>query len=98
MVVGTTGHWKHPIAYVLQNKCSADVQACLITDCISLLHSEGINVLAVVFDSTFTNQQTALQLGCKMKVSDIQTWFPHPQCSSSKIYVIFDACHMIKLM
>ena len=48
MVIGTTGHWKHPIAYVLQNKCSADVQAHLITDCIGLLYSEGINVLAVV--------------------------------------------------
>ena len=98
MVVGTTGHWKHPIAYVLQNKCSADVQACLITDCIGLLLLEGINVLAVVFDGTFSNQQTASQLGCKMKVSDIQTLFLHPQCSSSKIYVIFDACHVIKLM
>ena len=26
MVVGMTGHWKHPIAYVLQNKCLAAVQ------------------------------------------------------------------------
>ena len=98
MVVGTTGHWKHPIAYVLQNKCSVDIQACLITDCIGLLHSWGINVLEVVFDGTFTNQQTALQLDCKMKVFNIQTWFPHPQCSSSKIYIIFYACHIIKLM
>ena len=52
MVVGTPGHWKHPIAYVLQSKCSADVQACLITDSTGLLHSEGINVLALVFDGT----------------------------------------------
>ena len=56
MVVGMTGHWKHPIAYVLQDKCSAYVQAQLIKDCIGLLHTEGINVLAVVFDGTFTNQ------------------------------------------
>ena len=79
MVVGTTGHWKSPIAYVLQNKGAADVQTCLITDCIGLLYSHSINVLAVVFDGTFTNQQTALQLGCKIKVCDIQTWFPHPE-------------------
>ena len=98
MAVGTTGHWKHPIAYVLQNKCAADVQACLITDCIGLLYSHSVNVLAVVFDGTFSNQQTALQLGCKLKVSDIQTWFPHPEESSSKIYVIFVACNIIKLM
>ena len=73
MVVGTTGHWKHPTVYVMQNKCAAHVQPCLITDCIGLLYSHYINVLAVVFDGTFTNQQTAFQLGCKMKVSDIQT-------------------------
>ena len=63
MVVGTTGHWKHPIAYVLQKKCATNVQACLIIDCIGLLHSHHTNVLAVVFDGTFINQQTALQLG-----------------------------------
>ena len=56
MVVGITGHWKLPIAYVLQDKCSAYVQAQLIKDCIGLLHTEGINILAVVFEGTFTNQ------------------------------------------
>ena len=25
MIVGLTGKWKHPVAYVLQDKCSADV-------------------------------------------------------------------------
>ena len=98
MVVGMTGHWKHPIAYVLQNKCSAAVQAQLIRDCIGLLHGEGIDVIAVVFDGTFTNQQTAKRLGCKLKVSDIQPWFPHPQKPRSRIYIIFDVCHMLKLM
>ena len=33
-VAGLTGHWKHPIAYALQDKCSADVQMQLIKDCI----------------------------------------------------------------
>ena len=44
LVVGITGHWKHPIAYVLQDHCSACVQAQLIKDCISLLHKESVNV------------------------------------------------------
>ena len=55
-VVRMTGHWKHPITYILQDKCSAYVEAQLIKDCIGLLHTEGINVLAVVFDGTFKNQ------------------------------------------
>ena len=103
MVVGMTGHWKHPIAYVLQNKCLAAVQLQLIHYFIGLLHVEGIDVPAVVFDGTFTNQlftnqQTAKRLGCKMKVGEIQPWFPHPQKLSSRIYIIFDVYHILKLM
>ena len=88
MVVGLTGHWKHPIAYVLQDKCSADVQMQLIKDCIVLLHDEDMQVHAVVFDGTFTNQCTAIKLGCKMTVSERQTWFPHPERPSSKVHML----------
>ena len=98
MIASITGHWKHPIAYFLQDKCSAAVQAQLIKDCIGLLHTEGLDVTALVFDGTFTNQSTAKLLGCKMKVSKRQTWFPHPQIFGAKVFVIFDVCHMVKLM
>ena len=98
MVVGITGHFKHPIAYFLQNKCTAPVQGQLIKDGISLLHGAGLNVLAVVFDGCPTNQSIAKVLGCQMKVSHIKPWFPHPKLSASKVYVIFDVCHMIKLI
>ena len=36
MVSGMSGHWKHPIAYVLQNACSAAVQSELIKECIAV--------------------------------------------------------------
>ena len=98
MVVGMTGNWKHPIASVLQDKCTTAVQALLIKDCIGLLHTEGFQVLALVFDGTYTNQSTAKCLGCKMKVSEFQTWFQYPQKPESKIYVIFNACHIINVM
>ena len=70
LAVGLRGFWKHPIAYVLQDKCLAKVQAQLISDCISLLHAEGINVHGVVFDGAFTNQQTATLLGCNLDVGE----------------------------
>ena len=50
MIVSITGCWKHPIGYVLQDKCPTNVQVCLIKYCIELLHTEGLNVLTVVFD------------------------------------------------
>ena len=55
MISGISGHFKHPIAYVLQDKCSSAVQAQLIKDYICLLFKEGINVVAVVFDGCYTN-------------------------------------------
>ena len=98
MVSGLSGHFKHPIAYVLQDKCSSAVQAQLIKDCIGLLYEQGLNVIGVVFDGCYTNQSTAKLLGCVMKVSEVKTWFSHPQVPHLKIHVIFDVCHMMKLM
>ena len=71
IIVGVSGHFKHPIAYVLQDKCPGIVQAQLITDCLSLLHGVGINVIAVVFDGCPANITTAKCLGCKLKVDEI---------------------------
>ena len=98
MIVGVNGHFKHPIAYALQDKCTGSVQAQLIKDCIGLLQDVGLNVLAVVFDGCFTNQTTLRLLGCKMDVLDTKPWFTLPHRSESKIYVVLDICHMIKLM
>ena len=56
LAVGLREFLKQPIAYILQDKCSAKVQVQRILDFISLLHAEGINVHGVVFDGAFTNQ------------------------------------------
>ena len=93
LAVGITGHWKHPIAYILQDHCSACVQAQLIKDCISLLHEESVNV-----NGTYTNQSIAQHLGCRKQVSCLQTWFHHPQPANEKVHIIFDGCDMLKLM
>ena len=54
MIVGLSGHFKHPIGYVLYNKLTASVQTQLIQDCIRLLHGVGLHVFALVFDGHFT--------------------------------------------
>ena len=86
------------MAYILQNKCSAAVQAHLIRDCICLLYDEGLLVHALIFDGTYTNQDTAKKLGCSLTFNNFQTWFAHPAKVTEKIYVIFEACDMLKLM
>ena len=89
MIGGMTGHWKHPFAYLLEDNCPASVQIQLIKEYISLLYVKGIDVLAVVH-GTFTIQQMAVWPGSKSEVSDLESWFPHPEGPSSKIYVILD--------
>ena len=74
------------------------VQAQLIRDCISLPHDEGLCVHSLIFDGTYTNQYTAKQLGCRLTVNSFQSWFPHPTKVIDRLHVIFDACHMLKLM
>ena len=98
IICGTTGHWKYPIAYFLQNKISALVWIQLIKDCIGLLHSENLHVIALVFDGIYNSLSTATQLDCKMESSNIQNWFLHKQIPSTKIHIIFDVCHIIKVM
>ena len=98
MIGGVTGHYKHLISYFLQNKISALAQYQLIRDSIGLLYYENLFLTALVIDRTFGNQSTATQLGCIMDLSNIQTWIPHPQILNAKAHVIFDVCHMIKLM
>ena len=71
MISSLTGHFKHPVAYVFQDKCTTSVQAQIIKDCISLLHEVGMKVCAFVFDGCYTNQTTAKILVCKMHVSRI---------------------------
>ena len=47
-----------------------------------------MNLLAVVCNGTLSNQNTAKMLVCKLKVSEFQTLFPHPQKESSKVHVM----------
>ncbi len=70
----------------------------LIKDYIAMLFQEGMNVVALVFDGTFGNQSTAVHLGCELNPTSLKTWFQHPDNPTSRIYVIFDVCHMLKLM
>ena len=37
-------------------------------------------------------------LGADLKPSNIQSFFNHPADSSLKVYVVLDACHMLKLV
>ena len=76
--------------HILQNKISASVQAQLIKEYTSCWPQENLCVIALVFDSAYSNQGTATQLGCKMEISNIQTWFLIHRFPAHRYIIIFD--------
>ena len=79
-------------------KNSAEVLAHLTKDCVHLLQVSGLNVITLVFDGTYANQNTAKILGCKVNRECKKTSFIIPQNPSSRVHIIFDICHMLKLV
>jgi len=98
LTVGLLGHWKAPVAYFLCNKLSADVQGELVQQCIIELTSVGLSVEAVVMDGLSANVAMVKKFGCSLNPDNICPLFPHPCNTSDKLCVIFDACHMLKLL
>jgi hypothetical protein len=98
LVVGTTGHWKTPVAYYCTRSLSADAQKQLVLQAIDELELTGLHVVALVMDGLSANITMCNLLGCQLDVRwPLKTWFC-PTESNRKIYVILDACHMLKLV
>lgn len=58
-----------------------------------------LRIWSVTADDLFTNVSTFEKLGCKLSgvsVEEMQNYFIHP-AKNLPVYVIFDACHMLKL-
>jgi hypothetical protein len=95
MAVGLAGHWKVPLGYVLIDGITADVQKELVLMAISKLGEVGIRAVAIVMDGHQTNQSMAKKLGCSFDGKEIISSFEHPS-GDDRVYVFFDACHMLK--
>lgn len=64
---------------------------------LQLLHEYGISVRALVLDGSISNQRTVKMLGASLDVDDFRPSFLHPS-NSEPVHVIFDPCHMVKLI
>lgn len=98
MAVGLNGRWKYPFAYFLADHLSADVQSEMIKQSICVLTEAGFHVHGVVCDGSFANQSTATRLGCSLIAGFTKEYFNHPMDPQKKVYMIFDACHLLKLV
>ena len=97
MVVALDESWKLPIRYFLTNSIDADIGANLITSALIKLHEVGVKILSLTFDGPSTHLAMINILGANFNSSVVQPWFLHP-VTQETIYVILDACHMLKLI
>ena len=98
LAVGLLGHWKAPIAYFLTSKLAATLQGELLRQAIIELESVGLSTVALVMDGLAANVRMVKDFGCTLDVDNISPFFPNPVDPSKQIAVVFDACHMLKLM
>ena len=95
MAAGLQKPWFVPVAYFLTNALNGDILKQLLIEAIKKLSERGANVLALVFDGAPKNLGMAEKLGCDIR--NLDGSFDHPSKPNTKIYVILDICHMLKL-
>ena len=98
LLVGLQRHWKQPIGCFLTNKASASIQATLINAALTKASAVGLKVWCVTSDGTTRNIATCKALGCQFGTTydSIKSKFQHP-VTGEHVFVILDACHMLKL-
>ncbi|KMQ87397.1 thap domain-containing protein [Lasius niger] len=97
MVVGVNSNWKLPIGYFLINGIESETSAELVTDALIQLHDVGVEVISLTLDGTSEHFATVKLLGANFDPYNLKPYFLHP-INLKNIYVIFDACHMLKLI
>lgn len=99
MVVGVNVHMKMPIGYFLIDGWTAQTQKEKVVNALEKLHAVGIKTIALTCDGLPANINTFNLLGACIDPTEgrLSVSFPHP-VDRSRIYVVMDACHMLKLV
>lgn len=99
MLVALNAHFKTPISFYFIRSLNAEERANIITNNLIILNDNGIkNIRSITFDGAASNLSMIQKLGIPNIKEDLnKTSFDHP-ITKEPIYVIPDACHMIKLI
>lgn len=95
LIVSLKHNFKCPVGYFFIDKVSSNIQAELITICLSMLFEVGVKVWSITCDGLYANMRTLKELGCEFSGDSMKNHFVHP--SMGKVRVILDPCHMTKL-
>jgi len=98
MVVGVNQHWKIPVGYFLVNGLSGEERANLVRQCLMKLYDVGVNIVSLTCDGPSCHFSMMKELGAVIDPSNLKGWFVHPSNPLLNVHVIFDVCHMLKLV
>lgn len=99
MVVAVNDNFKLPIGYFFMNKLSGLEKANIVREALrQLAECDNCKILSLTCDGPQVNFKMMSELGCSITdPSEMKHYFLHP-VTNEKVYVIFDICHMLKLV
>lgn len=97
LAVSLNNHWKVPLGYFLIDGLNGSERANLLKKCLELVDEIGAKVFSITFDGAPVNLSMCSNLGAKFDLNSLTPWFLNP-LTQKKIYVFWDACHMLKLV
>lgn len=98
MVVALNSSWKLPISYFFIKSLTCEDKANIVRESLIWLIQINITITSVTCDGPSAHFTMFKKLGCNFDISNLRPYFCHPAKPDQKVYAIFDACHMLKLM
>ena len=98
LLVPLNSNWKVPVAYYLTGGLTGEVLENLTSKLLTHLHSNSIDVHALMCDGCGGNQSMLSSLGVYISYPLTTSFFPYPADESKKVYMLLDNCHMLKLV
>lgn len=98
MVVSHNSSWKLPVGYFFIKSLTGAEKANIIKEALIRLYEINVEVTSVTCDGPNAHFAMFKQLGCDFTPNKMKTYFLHPSDKDIKIFAVFDACHMLKLM
>jgi hypothetical protein len=98
MAVGLNEGWKVPVGYFFVNGLTGAEKANLVMQCLEKMADVGLKVVSQTCDGPSCHLAMMKELSVSANVDDLKPSFPNPGNPSEPIYIILDACHMLKLV
>lgn len=86
-----------PVAYYAINKLNADEKMILLQNVLPELTRIGLKITNITFDGLAANLSLCRKLGCSFDLENPKSYFIN-EFDDSKIFILLDPCHMLKLL